>query len=281
MQKFIGNTDIVLSIKGIEIKGALLNASLSTGEILVPTFPARDVYWKHIVIEHPLRLDTRGIELKPISVNDNSQKILRVKWKIRRHQIDEIAFQEKDVDLIYESMDISNEIGEIIIDSRTLIDEKVRDHLSRHPELIYDLSPRAFEELVASVLMSFGLDVELTPTTRDGGVDLIAYVKNRVASFLMVVECKKWRQDRPVGIDIVQRLYGVQLGMSANKSIIVTTSHFTTPAIDQCNQYKGLMELKDFEQLKGWLSDSPAKSNQQETKPNKATAADAKSCAAE
>ena len=93
----------------------------------------------------------------------------------------------------------------------------------------------------------------LTQATRDGGVDIYAYVRNEVAAFLILVECKKWAPNQPVGIDVVQRLYGIQQSKQANKSMIVTTSHFTAPAREECRQYYPLMDLKDFEHIKAWL----------------------------
>jgi len=118
---------------------------------------------------------------------------------------------------------------------------------------MYDLTPRKFEELIASILEDFGLDVELTKSTRDGGFDIYAYVRHAVASFLVLVECKKWERSQHVGIEIVQRLFGIQQNLRASKSLIVTTSFFTSPAKEECRLYKGMMELKDFNDLKSWL----------------------------
>jgi len=68
------------------------------------------------------------------------------------------------------------------------------------------------------------------------------------------VECKRYRPPKTVGIDVVQRLYGVQHSLRANKSLIVTTSSFTSPAIEECKSYEPQMELKDYYDLKNWLS---------------------------
>ncbi len=257
MQTFTGNTLLKLTIDGIQLEGALLRASLGNGEVLIPSALRSndyDLYWHHVRIDYPFSLDARAIRSSNLSESPYSQQLLEIKWKLSRKAINQIASTEAES--VYESLSIPQEATEIIIDSNTLINEKVALYLARHPELVHELSPRAFEELVAHVLSCLGLQVELTQASRDGGVDIYAYVKTQVASFLMVVECKKWRPDRPIGIDIVQRLFGVQQGLSANKSIIVTTSHFTEPAMNQCKQYRGLMELKDFENLKGWLAES-------------------------
>jgi HJR/Mrr/RecB family endonuclease len=130
---------------------------------------------------------------------------------------------------------------------------EIKKYLSRHPERLYDLSPRRFEELVADILQDMGLDVQLTKATRDGGVDIYAYFRHEVSSFIMLVECKRWAPDNPVGIDIIQRLYGVQQTQQANKSLIVTTSYFTGPAKREAALHNDLIDLKDYDSLKQWL----------------------------
>ncbi len=134
------------------------------------------------------------------------------------------------------------------------VNEELLKYLSKHPEFIYKLSPRKFEEVVAEILKDFGFDVKLTPQTRDGGKDILAYFKNEVTSFLTFVECKRYAPDRPVGVDIVRNVYGVQKIHKANKSLIVTTSHFTQPAMKEQELISRELELKDHLSIKEWLS---------------------------
>lgn len=102
-------------------------------------------------------------------------------------------------------------------------------------------------------MKDFGFEIELTPATRDGGRDILAYIRNSVCTFLTFIECKRYAPNRPVGIEIVQRLYGVQQSHQANKSMIVTTSYFTKPAQEERRRYETLMELKDYNEIKLWL----------------------------
>jgi len=46
--------------------------------------------------------------------------------------------------------------------------------LAQQPSEIYSLPPRKFEELIAELLARAGLEVEVTPSTRDGGRDILA-----------------------------------------------------------------------------------------------------------
>ena len=133
------------------------------------------------------------------------------------------------------------------------INEELKRFFSRHPEKLYDLPSRKFEELIADILKDFGFDVELTSATRDGGFDIYAYLKTQVGNFLTYVECKKWTPPNHVGIGVIQRLHGVQHINNTNKSMIVTTSYFTEPAIIESRRYSNLMTLVDYEDLKKWL----------------------------
>jgi len=138
----------------------------------------------------------------------------------------------------------------IVIDTN----EELKRYFSKHPEALYDLHPRKFEILIADILKDLGFEVSLTQATHDRGIDIYAYLKSRVGTFLTFVECKRWEPQKHVGIEVVQRLYGVQQANQANKSMIVTTSFFTQPAIIESKRYEHLMELKDYDNLKEWLN---------------------------
>jgi len=132
--------------------------------------------------------------------------------------------------------------------------EQIKQYLAQHPEKLYDLTPRKFEELIASILTDLGFETQLTKATRDSGRDIYAYVKNAVTSFLMFVECKKWSPKKKVGIEIVQRVHGAAKSGGAHKSMIVTTSFFSLPAQKEHANIPKEMDLKNFDDLKKWLS---------------------------
>lgn len=98
---------------------------------------------------------------------------------------------------------------------------------------IYKISPREFEQVVAEILSDRGYEVTLTPQTRDGGVDIYAYdCRERGFEILYAIECKRYAPNHVVGPEIVRAVYGVHTSLGgANKSIIITTSTFTSGAI--------------------------------------------------
>jgi restriction endonuclease Mrr len=140
---------------------------------------------------------------------------------------------------------------QIIIKS---IDDEVKIYFKKHPERLYELSSRKFEELVASILNDMGLDVQLTKATRDGGSDIIASIKNSLTSILILVECKRYAPENKVSVGIIREVAGVHTFRKPEKSIIVTTSTFTKSAIKEAELLNGKMELKDYDNLKDWLS---------------------------
>lgn len=135
----------------------------------------------------------------------------------------------------------------------TSIDDEVKKYLKKHPERLYELSPRNFEELVASILKDMGFDVELTQATRDGGRDIIAHVRNAVCSYLTHIECKRYAADNKVGVGIIREVIGVHYLRNATKSIIVTTSFFSKDAVKEAERMENQLDLKDFTDIKEWL----------------------------
>lgn len=126
--------------------------------------------------------------------------------------------------------------------------------LATNPHLLHELPPRKFEELVAELLTRDGLEVQLTPATRDGGRDVLAFHKTPVGKLLYLVECKRYGPNNPVGIAIVQRLYGVVTQERATAGLVVTTSRFTKEALTFAETVKHQFGLRDYEALKAWMN---------------------------
>lgn len=116
-------------------------------------------------------------------------------------------------------------------------------------EEIYNLSSREFEELVAELFSQQGFDVELTPETRDGGCDVIATKSIIGIPFMLLIECKKYAKEYPVGVSLVRSLLGVQTDRKANKAVLVTTSSFTKPARQFAERQQHLISLVDINDL--------------------------------
>jgi HJR/Mrr/RecB family endonuclease len=136
-----------------------------------------------------------------------------------------------------------------------IVNDELLAYLKSHPTLLYELTPRKFEEVIAVVLKGLGYDVELTRQSRDGGKDLYAVHHSRLGDHLYLVECKRYAPDRPVGVDIVRSLYGVVQQERATMGVVVTTSYFTKAAREFRNAVSYSMTLKEYKDLEHWLRD--------------------------
>ena len=131
-------------------------------------------------------------------------------------------------------------------------------HLQKHPEELYDIRPRQFEELIAEVLASFGWQVELTPASKDGGYDVYAITKDTAAGITSswIIECKKYGRESKVGVDIVRALYGIRNTLQVGGAMLATTTHFTRDAVtfrnEKASRYD--LHLKDYEGVLEWIN---------------------------
>ncbi len=126
--------------------------------------------------------------------------------------------------------------------------------LKSDPRTLHELEPREFEEVVAELLASVGWEVNLTPPSRDGGYDILA-VSSADRSGLQtswIIECKKYKQDRPVGVEIARGLLGVKSHIGVPNAIIVSASGFTSGAIE-LSQARHDLHLVGFAELSAWI----------------------------
>ncbi len=133
------------------------------------------------------------------------------------------------------------------------INEELIRYLSQHPERMRNLAPRRFEELVAELFRNMGYTVELTPRTRDGGLDIIAIERNDLGAALTLIECKRYSEQNRVGVDVVRGLYGVVEQRRATRGIIATTSYFTRDAATFRDTVPYRLSLADFDLISKYL----------------------------
>ncbi len=167
------------------------------------------------------------------------------------------SFDECDGADIIESPELVSKAYDYFFyeEEERMISESVRDayyNLKRildDQNEIYNLTSREFEELVAEVFSRQGYNVKLTPQTRDGGYDIIATKNENGLPFMIIIECKHYRREHKISVDLVRKLYGVQTAIKANKSILVTTSLFTADARREAEKENQLISLIDINDL--------------------------------
>jgi HJR/Mrr/RecB family endonuclease len=131
--------------------------------------------------------------------------------------------------------------------------EVLARRLLKEPESIYQLPSRTFEELIAALLEDLGWNIQLTPATSDGGRDIVAVIPSEIGNLLCLVEVKRYRQDRKVGVGAVRQLYGTVTHEQASYGLLVTSSTFSREAerFEQAHRYR--IGLKEFQDVLQWV----------------------------
>jgi restriction system protein len=101
-------------------------------------------------------------------------------------------------------------------------------------EMLADVSPTFFETIVLDVLHKMGYgtsraDLQQVGGPGDAGIDGIISL-DRLGLEKVYVQAKKWQN--VVGRPEVQAFYGALAGQRANKGVFITTSSFTSQAVE-------------------------------------------------
>lgn len=186
----------------------------------------------------------------------NGARIIRGFADIDVHFEDEIYSFEEESKLYLPDekriiTDLCSGVSELIIE------------VNKNPTILYGLDPRKFEELIAHIFSLYGFSVQLTKQTKDRGRDVIAIRSDLGIKSKYIIECKRYAPTRPVSVELVRALYGVQMQEGANKSVLATTSRFTREARSFAtakNTTEWSMDLKDFEDIRQWVGEAANRS---------------------
>lgn len=116
-----------------------------------------------------------------------------------------------------------------MVDKRFINQENILSDLDNRPNIM-DLNPFEFETLVSNLFTKIGFVTKQTRTTRDNGVDAVAFDPRPILGGKVVIQAKRYKN--VVGVSAVRDLYGTMINEGANKGILVTTSHYGPDAYE-------------------------------------------------
>lgn len=133
------------------------------------------------------------------------------------------------------------------------------DSVRSDPSQLWQISDRAFEELIAEIFAREGYNVELTKRTRDNGYDILA-IQNSLIEQRLLIECKRKRNPEakvPVGI-VREALGALDLSpVAADKLVLVSTNRFTRDARQAISRNSvWRISLRDYDDIMQWLGGS-------------------------
>ena len=165
---------------------------------------------------------------------------------IKKHATASLSPIETNVKLLNGYSDFW-ENGAIVEKVESVLLAKIKKDMS----VVFDITPRDFEKVVAESYYALGFDVELTPVVKDGGKDIIVVGNDENGQqFIHFIECKRHSAGSPVGVSIVRGFESVVRRETANLGIIVTTAYFTKNAKEEKEKYyNGVIEFEEFHKL--------------------------------
>jgi len=135
------------------------------------------------------------------------------------------------------------------------VDGEFLKFLASHPHVVDRISWQAFERIALEIFSGFGFEVHHVGTQWGGSADLLLInrdIEGRKQS--CIVECKRYRKNRKVGLDVVNSVLGARLRAGADSAMLVTTGMFSNHVENEREKLKTLkLKLRDGAQLVEWL----------------------------
>ncbi|ODR00353.1 hypothetical protein BST27_17310 [Mycobacterium intermedium] len=110
-----------------------------------------------------------------------------------------------------------------MVDPRFIAETDTLGAMDDRPNLM-ELTPAEFESLIQNLFTNMGLEAKQTRSSRDGGVDCVAYDTRPIFGGKVVIQAKRYKHT--VGVSAVRDLFGTLQNEGASKGILVTTSGY-------------------------------------------------------
>jgi restriction system protein len=107
--------------------------------------------------------------------------------------------------------------------------------------------------LIAELVRDMGYYVSLTPATRDGGMDVLAYRESELGRTLWLIEAKRYHEEHKVGVELVRSLYGTLCDLNASSATLVTSSTFSMDAHAFQARNPSRLTLREYTDLASWI----------------------------
>jgi len=100
---------------------------------------------------------------------------------------------------------------------------ELRSYLMRRADVLYQVHPRRFEEIVCSVFHDLGYSARATAYSADGGIDIIL---EESSGSSIGVQVKRYAKSRRIEAEQIRSLGGALLVNGHTRGVFITTSSF-------------------------------------------------------
>ena len=182
-----------------------------------------------------------------------SRVVVAHRWETARSHL--LGVMEQAAPIVVEEVVPQGSTTQSIIKpvaSLDLVSPELIRALTRHPELMKTLDWRAFEYLLSTILEKLEYEVELQRGTKDGGIDIFAIKRGGpLGSHRYLLQAKRW--SAAVSVQPVRELLFLRDQHRVTKACLATTSRFTRGAWRLADEYKWVLELRDYFGLQEWV----------------------------
>ena len=163
------------------------------------------------------------------------------------------------VDSTGEKKDIEEKLGEMTpTEQMDVAFESINDDLAADLlQRVLDMSPNFFEKLVLDLLLNMGFGSRnkemaiVTPTSHDNGVDGII-PEDALGLDKIYIQAKRYT-DNPVSKPEIHKFIGALDEQKATKGVFITTSKFTSGAVETANKASKKIVLIDGKSLADYM----------------------------
>lgn len=132
-----------------------------------------------------------------------------------------------------------------LLDALSIIRHKYL--LSSNPrDILNDISSREFEFIIAALFRRQKFHTRVTKQSRDGGADIVCSSLDTPIKQKVLIECK--HHTGTVGVEVIRQLAGVVAETGATSGWVVTSSKFSSPAVELASK-TGRVQLLDYKAL--------------------------------
>jgi hypothetical protein len=137
------------------------------------------------------------------------------------------------------------------------VTDALLERLRLDPDEIFRISEEQFEELVCERLSAMNFEARRTGRAdrKDGGIDIFFWNQGPFP-ILGAAQVKHHRgSDSPNGPDVIRDFRGALATHPAQFGVVITNTTFTVDARWFADNHRGLIRLRDGEDLRKWIDD--------------------------
>jgi cold shock CspA family protein len=146
----------------------------------------------------------------------------------------------RNLDLLNQEQEDSGAIEENS-EVRILVNSLAKGLISavaKNPRALDEIEWRDIERLLAEAISGLGIEVELTPGSKDGGRDLVLVIEKGGRNTTVLVEIKHWRSNKTVGIGPVSEFLHVISNESSSGGVFLSTSGFSKNIVEHLTEFE-------------------------------------------